>query len=246
MPRDESLIYSVIIVALSIVAAFLFPGLYPIEDVSLYLTVTGLIYGLLAAFAISVSWDRYSRIVENLHEEISSEVNMHLLLKHVSDKRIALKMNEQLLNYITSVTEVPWDKYFEAENAHKKFNKLFDIFGRMELKTEKDSELFDDIGDELKDAAKARNQQIVLSSTPLATSIWSLLLLLSGAVVVGVYLVAFSSSVLGIFTKIIMSASSFAILVVLHQIDSMNLAAERVEAIPNERAVQMIRKALKL
>jgi len=246
MPRDESLIYSAIIVALSIVAAFLFPGLYPIEDVSLYLTVTGLIYGLLAAFAISVSWDRYSRIVENLHEEISSEVNIHLLLKHVSDKKTALKMNEQLLNYISSVTEIPWNKYFEAENVHRKFNKLFDIFGRMGIKDEKDAQLFDDIGDELKEAAKARNQQIVLSSTPLSASIWSLLLLLSGAVVVGVYLVAFSSSVLGIFTKIMMSGFSFAILVVLHQIDSMRLAEDRVEVIPNERIVQMIRKALKL
>jgi len=242
MQRYENIIYITVIAALSTLAAFVLPGFFAIEDVSLYLTVTGLIYGLLAAFAIGVSWDRYSKIVENLHEEISSELNMHMLIKHMSDKKSALKMNEQLLNYITNVTEVPWAKYFEAETVHKKFRKLFDIFGRLELKTEKDAELFDDIGDELEDANRARNQQIVLSATPLAASIWGLLLLLSGTVVVGVYLVAFSSMVLCVFTKIIMSLSSFAILLVLHQIDSLQLAAEKVEELPNKKVIEIIQK----
>jgi hypothetical protein len=168
---------------------------------------------------------------------------MHLLLKHISDRKIALKMDEQILNYLSNIMEIPWNKYFESENVHKKFRKMFDIFGRMELKTEKDSELFDDIGDELESASKARNQQIVLSSTPLSASIWSLLLLLSGAVVVGVYLVAFSSPILGMFTKIIMSLSSFAILLVLHQIDSLQLAEEKVDALPN-KAIEIIQKEI--
>jgi hypothetical protein len=243
MQRYENIIYIIIIAALSTVAAFVLPGFFAIEDVSLYLTVTGLIYGLFAAFAIGVSWDRYSKVVENLHDEISSETNMHLLLKHISDRKIALKMDEQILNYLSNIMEIPWNKYFESENVHKKFRKMFDIFGRMELKTEKDSELFDDIGDELESASKARNQQIVLSSTPLSASIWSLLLLLSGAVVVGVYLVAFSSPILGMFTKIIMSLSSFAILLVLHQIDSLQLAEEKVDALPN-KAIEIIQKEI--
>ena len=243
MQRYENIIYIIIIAALSTVAAFVLPGFFAIEDVSLYLTVTGLIYGLFAAFAIGVSWDRYSKVVENLHDEISSETNMHLLLKHISDRKIALKMDEQILNYLSNIMEIPWNKYFESENVHKKFRKMFDIFGRMELKTEKDSELFDDIGDELESASKARNQQIVLSSTPLSASIWSLLLLLSGAVVIGVYLVAFSSPILGMFTKIIMSLSSFAILLVLHQIDSLQLAEEKVDALPN-KAIEIIQKEI--
>jgi len=243
MQRYENIIYIIIIAALSTVAAFVLPGFFAIEVVSLYLTVTGLIYGLLAAFAIGVSWDRYSKVVENLHDEISSETNMHLLLKHISDRKTALKMDEQILNYLSNIMEIPWNKYFESENVHKKFRKMFDIFGRMELKTEKDSELFDDIGDELESASKARNQQIVLSTTPLSASIWSLLLLLSGAVVVGVYLVAFSSPILGMFTKIIMSLSSFAILLVLHQIDSLQLAEEKVDALPN-KAIEIIQKEI--
>jgi len=244
MRRYEYLVYMFIILILSVFAALIFPGYFPIGDVSLYLTVTGLIYGLLAAFAISVSWDRYSRIVENLHEEISSETNVHLLLKHVSDKKIAQRMNNQILDYLVNVTEVPWSKYFEAESVHKKFRKLFDIFGRIQIKDEKDAQLFDDIGDELRNATKARDQQIVLSSTPLSSSIWSLLLLLSGAVVIGVYVVAFSSNILGIFTKIIMSISSFAILLVLHQIDSLQLEEKRIEEMPNKKVAEMIQKEI--
>ena len=237
----EGITYVTVVVVLSLAAAFLFPGLFPLEDVTLYLTVAGLIYGLFAAFAIGVSWDRYSRIVEYLHEEVGALINIHELVKHITDRKSAHAINKQMLDYLTHVTSVQWKDYFDSEESHKKFRKLFALFGNINMKGEKDAQLFDDVGDDLKDASRVREQQLVLSNTPLSPNIWALLLLLSGSVVVGVFTVEFTNTILGVFTKFIMSLSSFVILFVIHQIDALELAAKEIEEEPIKKLIKLIK-----
>jgi hypothetical protein len=228
-----------LLVLLGLVAALLLPGYYSINEVTLYLTVVGLIYGLMAAFAIGVAWNRYMKITEGLHEELTSTFNMYLMMKHSSDKKTAKAIIRQLLDYAESARKISWNDYFGAEKVHAKFRKLFEIISKTKVRTSADEELFAASLDELRDASTARNVQLTLSHTPLSVALWGLLVLLSGSIVIGIFFVAFDNPVLGVLTKVVMSTAVFAMLIVLRQIDTLQLAAKELHEEPINQIIEL-------
>ena len=156
---------------------------------SLFLTVVSLIYGLIAAFTINNAWERFSKIRDAVAEETNSLVTMYIFAKQLSDKIAFKKLKETLSEYTQEVPTIERHEYWASEKTHKKFRTLIKIVSEIKLKNQKDIELFDEVGEELRDAAATRNAQLVLAQTRVPKLQWALNILLSAILIIGLVLV---------------------------------------------------------
>ena len=225
--------YLVVIVLISV--------LISLNTIQVFLTVVGLIYGLIAAFTINNAWERFSKIRDAVAEETNSLVTMYIFANQLTDKIAFKKLKETLLEYTQEVPTIEWREYWASEKTHKKFRNLIKIVSEIKLKNQKDIELFDEVGEELRDAAAARNAQLVLAQTRVPKLQWALNILLSAILIIGLVLVAIPNYVLSVFIVSAMVAAVLMIFVVVYELDSMKMAEEEISNEPYRQVTRIIK-----
>jgi len=233
--------YLVVIIIISFLISLNTIKVFSLEEMSLFLTVVGLIYGLIAAFTINNAWERFSKIRDAVAEETNSLVTMYIFAKQLSDKVAFKKLKETLLEYSQEIPTIEWHEYWASEKTHKKFRNLIKIVSEIKLKNQKDIELFDEVGEELRDAAAARNAQLVLAQTRVPKLQWALNILLSAILIIGLVLVAIPNYVLSIFIVSAMVAAVLMIFVVIYELDSMKMAEEEISNEPYRQVTRIIK-----
>lgn len=241
--RNE-IIISVIFTISVILLSIWIKGFFSVDDASTYLTIVGLIYGVFAAFAVQMVWERYNKIIDNLGEELTSLGNVYRLTKTLSDKKTIIKFYRKLVDYLRGCLSTSWDDFEEAKILEKQSEELFETLSKVETKGDAESLYFGACFEELRDANTARSHQLVLSTTPLPKIIWGLLIILSLSLVGGILFVVFEDNLLNILVKIIMSIASYSILVVIYHIDSLELSTEKVEEEPTKELILKIEKEI--
>jgi hypothetical protein len=199
---------------------------------ALFLTVVGLIYGLIAAFTINNSWERFSKIRDSIAEETSSIQNLHEILKEIADKPLMKKFYNVIAEYCKGVLESEWYEYWLKEDVHKKFRELFDVLGSVKVSSPKDTVLYDQCFDEMHQASTSRTQQLVLAQTRLSKIQWTLLLFLSVILVISIIFLSLPSGILSIFVSTTMITSIVLIFFVIYELDSMKLSEREVSVEP--------------
>ena len=215
--------------------------IFSVDEISLFLTVIGLIYGLISAFTINNAWERFSKIRDAIAEETNSLITANIFAKKLSDKASAAKIKDKIIDYCMQVPEIEWRDYWKSEKTHKTFREIVEIFADIKLKNSKDVELFDDIGEELRDASAARNSQLVLSQTRISKIQWILNIFLSSILIAGLLLTSLPNYPLSIFIIATMIAAVLMILVVIYELESMKLAEEEVSNEPYRQVVHIIK-----
>ncbi|MBU4245658.1 MAG: DUF4239 domain-containing protein [Nanoarchaeota archaeon] len=216
-------------------------NVFSLDEMSLFLTVIGLIYGLISAFTINNAWERFSKIRDAIAEETNSLITANIFAKKLSDKVSATRMKDKIIEYCLQVPEIEWRDYWKSEKTHRTFRQILELFANIKLKTQKDVELFDDIGDELRDASAARNSQLVLSQTKISKVQWILNIFLSGILITGLILTSLPNYLLSIFIVSSMIAAVLMILIVIYELESMKLAEEEVSNEPYRQVVRIIK-----
>lgn len=237
--------YILIIVIISTGLTLFTTKVFSLEELSLFLTVIGLIYGLIAAFTINNAWERYSKIRDAIAEETSSLLSLYYYMKQLSDKKSVQQFCDDLIIYCNAVPNVEWDDYWKAESVHEKFRKIQQIVAGAKLKTAKENTIFQSITNELGEATGARTTQLVLAQTKITRLQWILNIFLSVILLVGLALLKMPTANL---TPIIIGAMICAIMLimlVIYEIDALRINDKEVFIEPYFQLVRIIWKDMK-
>lgn len=237
----KSYYYFVLIVLFSFLLSFNRIEIFSLDEMSLFLTVIGLIYGLIAAFSINNAWERFSKIRDAIALEIDSFDSIHSLSRQLSDKASVRKLKSVMIDYCNEVPKVEWHKYWEAENVHKIFKTMQKIVSEIKIKNQKDYLLLDKIIDEVSEAASARSQQLILAQSRISKIQWVLNIFLSLILIAGLVFLQILNYTLSIFIVATMIAAILLILTVIYDLDSMKVAEEEVSIEPYRRLVKIIK-----
>jgi hypothetical protein len=229
---------SYIILVVVIIATFLislnFDGLFTLEEMGLYLTVTGLIYGLIAAFSVSNVWEKFSAIRATIGEEIGSLINLHEMSRHFSDKTLPKKLGKLISSYCDFIVSTPWSEYHLKQLKHPAFQNLFNFLGEIKTKDKKDNPvLFQNLIGEIQNISAARTHQLTLASHGISKLRWFLLLFLSASVIIGLLLtITPSGPTVSAFANTVMTAVILLILVVIYDLDMLQFEVEIISNKP--------------
>lgn len=130
--------------------------------------------------------------------------------------------------------------YWASKNTHQKFNELVHAVADITIRTKKDEVLFEAISEELRDAASARNLQLVLSQTKISNTQWVLNIFLSVILIIGLIFLSIQNYLLSIFIVASMIASVLMILLVIYQLDSLSVSYEEVSVAPYKKVMTLI------
>jgi uncharacterized membrane protein YbhN (UPF0104 family) len=208
----------------------------------LFLTVIGLIYGLMSAFSINNAWEKFSKIRDAISDETASLKAIYIYSKYLSDKVAFNKIRKTILAYCSDVPRIEWAEYFNSKKTHEEFEKLINSVAGIEIKDTKDGKLFSDISGELRDAIASRNTQLIMSQTKISSLQWTLNIFLSLILIMGLTFIATPNYSTFIFVIASMIASIIFILVVIHEMDSLKIADSEVYVSPYEEVVRLIKR----
>lgn len=216
--------------------------LFSLEDMNLFLTVIGLIYGLIAAFTISGSWERFSKIRDAIANEVDALTVLFILSKHMSDRKNHRELEKKIIEYCNHILTTSWSDCQIAEKTHKGFRSLADVVARKKIKNSKDSEIFGKLIDELRDISTSINQQIVLSQSTTPKIQWTLNILLSSILIIGLTFMKMPTDILSIFVVTTMITAIVMILYIIYELDGMKVAEEEVSYDPYKEVIRLVKK----
>ena len=236
----RSYVYIVIAILFALILSLNRIEIFSLDEMSLFLTVIGLIYGLIAAFSINNAWERFSKIRDAVAMEIDSLDSLNTLFSQISDKAKARKLKSVLLEYCKEVPKVEWHKYWEAESVHQKFREIQKIVSETKIRTQKDLLLLDKAMDEMREAASARSQELILAQSRISKVQWLLNIFLSVILILGLVFLRIPNYNLSVFVVATMIAAILLILVVVYDLDSMKVAEEEVSVEPYLKLVRLL------
>lgn len=237
--------YLVLAIIFSFLVSMNIYRIFPVNETSLFITVIGLIYGLIAAFTINNSWERFSKIRDAISEETSAITNIAHILKQIGDKKILKNFYLEVIAYCKEVIEIEWYDYWSKEETHEKFNVIFEILGQIKSNNERDLVLLDSCYEELRDAARARTEQLVLSQSKLSKLQWILIIFLSLVLSISIIFLSLPGGIAAIFISGTMISSIVLIFFVIYELNNMKFSEQEVSISPYLKIIANFQKELK-
>jgi hypothetical protein len=216
--------------------------LFTLDDISLFITVIGLIYGLMAAFTINNAWERFSKIRDAIAQEVDGLITMWIYTKHMSDKKSIEEIRKLIIEYCDEAPRIEWDKYLQSVETHKKFHTLIDLISEMKIKNQKDALLFAELSEELRSATTGRNAELILASTKVSPMQWTLNIFLSVILIIGLTLLSLPSYTLTFFIVTTMVAAIIMILCVIYELDKLKYAEKETFCDPYAQVIRVVSK----
>jgi hypothetical protein len=216
--------------------------LFTLDEISLFITVVGLMYGLMAAFTINNAWERFSKMRDAISQETDGLITMWIYTKHMSDKKSVELIRTQVIEYCDEAPRIEWDNYWKSVETHKKFHTLIDLISEMKVKNQKDALLFAELSEELRSATTGRNSELILSTTKVSPMQWTLNIFLSFILIVGLTLLGLPNYTLTIFTVSTMVAAIIMILCVIYELDTLKFAEKETFCDPYAQVIRVVSK----
>jgi hypothetical protein len=232
--------YMTLAVLFAFLLSFNSLNVFSLDEMSFFITVVGLIYGLIAAFTINNAWERFSKIRDAVGQEMNGLSTMYLYAKELSDKKSFERLQSAIIAYCDRVPQIDWSKYWKNEQTHEMFRQIIVIVSQMKIKSVKDTELFDEVSEELRSASIARNTQLILAQTKLSAMQWVLNAFLSLILIAGLVLLSLPNYMLAMFITTSMVSAIIMILLVIYELDSMGFAERDVSCEPYARVIRIV------
>ena len=197
MPLVQTLLYYIptfllatIMVALfcafSIIGLFVFRRLIPVHrskqhnDIAGFIFATmGVIYAVLVAFMVVISWQSFDATNSNLEKEANYYADLYRDSTGLS-KDAHTKIRTALADYIRSTVNDEWPllaKGQSSEKAHEQLWKVWDVYIHYSPKTETEKVFFAESVKKMNEANELRRQRIVDAKTGLHPVLWSVLVI---------------------------------------------------------------------
>jgi hypothetical protein len=232
--------YLCIIVIFSVILSLNRFKIFSLDEASIFLTVIGLIYWLIAAFSISNAREKFSKIRDAVTEETTSFELIYAYTKQLTDKISFENIRDKIVAYCKEVPEVDWKHYRTSDTTHKKFRELTALIAGITTTTPKDKAVRAEISEEIRDAASARNAQLILSQTRISPIQWILNIFLSVILVIWLTMLSIPNYTLSIFFVSTMITAIVMILLVIYELDSLRFSDREVSIEPYTAVVNLI------
>ena len=109
----------IILIVISFVAAFLFPGVGENETIQTSITFIGILFGIIVGFFITDLYARYQGIRGNAASDSSALTTFwtfsEILGQSKKNKAWLETVREAIYNYVLKFMPLPWHRYSETE-----------------------------------------------------------------------------------------------------------------------------------
>ncbi len=215
-------------------------GVFTIEELDIFLTVVGLLYGLIGAFAISNSWERFNILRLNIGEETSAFKNIFLMSQALTDQSIVSKLSRRIKTYCEEIIETDFNDYPTTESLHEKFRKVFRTIDHIEPKNDKDLRLFDNILGAMRNASKSRIHQLVAIQDRMSHFRWMLIYMLSGVLVAGFMLIEGQHRVIDSLTVTAITVIVLLLLYLIRELNDLSFEFEGITRTPYQKIIELL------
>jgi len=152
---------------------------------SLVLSVTSILFGLLIGFFITEMWNKYSSVrkeVSNLETGLMGCIYRTELLSE--NEEFKKNFKNSLEKYLISYILLPWQYVHKGDRY---FNDLIDCLDEIKLKNSKDDWTYGALLDSLAKVSNARSRLNILGKEKLFVSEWIILFVLLGTIIISVF-----------------------------------------------------------
>ncbi|MFC1454708.1 hypothetical protein ACFLQI_01325 [Candidatus Undinarchaeota archaeon] len=229
-----TLIYFGILLSSLIISIFLHGGA-PTEETGTILEITGLLYGLLAAFMITNAWDGFVNLREKNADELSSLANaFQSTLFTFKNCSMTRHLYKTISKYSEMGLETEWSDYWKLESI---FSDIYSVVGQFK---DKEQAIVEDICDYLAQAQESRTNLLILSEMKVITSSeWGLLIFLSVSII-GMLLYTGTGLLASIITNAILIAAVLIVLWVAYELDMYKWMEHEVSEEPDLRLQRIL------
>ena len=232
----------IILIVISFVAAFLFPGVGENETIQTSITFIGILFGIIVGFFITDLYARYQGIRGNAASDSSALTTFwtfsEILGQSKKNKAWLETVREAIYNYVLKFMPLPWHRYSETE---PEFNALTNTFKTLTYETDKENETYSNILNVSNGHSDAREKLVMFGRDKLSWGEWLVVTFLGALLLWSLFYVKDSSFVSFVFTGAICSAI-LMLLFVLKDLNNLDFGENAISIEPYERVLDAIGK----
>lgn len=206
---------------------------------SLALSVTSILFGLLIGFFITQMWNKFSSIRRESSMFRASLLglitNMRRLERNEETREIFEKRMEK---FLIAFTMISWDSVEEEE---KYFSHVTDTISDIDVINDKDREVFSKILDAESAAGEARSKLAALGKEGLMKLEWAVLIILSGVMTVSVVLLRDGSLFFQVLSSVLPPLVLLTMMM-LDDLDNLRWGSTIVSFEPAQAALESLNK----
>jgi hypothetical protein len=199
-PLISFLLVAIITTAVALAGLHLVRRKYPVdvlkenhEVASMIFNAFGLLYGVVVAFVVFVTWTGYDDATKNLQLEASDTVDLFYSAKALAEPTSKL-VQQELIGYVDSVYRAEVKKMSREQigiYSGGPLRKLLDVFNLMDQQSAPNRELYAESLKRLNNLAEHRRLRIFAGNNTVPPTVW--LVLLVGGVITVAYTYLFGT-----------------------------------------------------
>jgi ABC-type multidrug transport system fused ATPase/permease subunit len=198
-------------------ASFLLPTLKVNSNLlSLSLTATSILFGLLSGFFISELWKKYSTIRRLNSKFVSNLESLILNFKSLSgNEDLKQEFKDKVHTYLIVYNLLPWN---EMNHGDEYFSRVIKIPRKSTINSEKDEVIFEQLLEQSSSVSSIREELSIVGKERLFKLEWMVLGSLSSVIIVSAYMLRDGS----LFFNIIAALLSSVVVLTLAILDDLN------------------------
>jgi hypothetical protein len=213
------------------------------EVAAIIFNAFGLLYGVVVAFVVFVTWSGYDDATKNLQMEASDTIDLFYSAKALPEPTSKL-IQQGLMDYVDSVDRDEVNRMSTEEISIYSANplrKLLDMFNRMDAQTVPNRELYSESLKRINNLAEHRRLRIFAGNNTVPPTVW--LVLLVGGVITVLYTYLFGTKNIKAQYLMItaLTVTISWILLLIYILDHPFTGASKVSAKPLAEAMETMR-----
>ncbi len=213
---------------------------FPLNQAGIFITILGIVFGIIAAFTISSSSTRFNGIRDAIASELNSIVGIGTLSKRFSDRKSFEKIRYSLVDYIKEILKLKKGNSNRGR-VYKSLRAFTSTVAAAKISNSKDGALFSSIQADIRVLSSARESQMFLLDERVSATDWVLNLFLSAALIFMIMLVQIQLSYILSFLLISTAVISILlILVTIYHLDALPISDERLVLTPYEENIEVL------
>ncbi len=218
----KSYLIVIIITSAGIILSFFKPTDLSEESegaLSIFISVIGIIYAIIAAFMIVNVWQEYDNLENLLRKETVSLRNVYVIAGHLDSEITSLHLRRGILEYIDTVKEAYWKEVRDPNEISYKLTEIIDSIKLFNPKNGREEVILNNIYSEIRETSNSRINIDTLVEEKTPKILWVLLIILSVIVFVGFYLVDFGYQEISTLTITMVATATSVVIVIIYDID---------------------------
>ncbi|MFC1629764.1 hypothetical protein ACFL11_00870 [Patescibacteria group bacterium] len=207
------LIISIII--LSFIAIFI-PGVGPSDLIITLLSVTTFLFGIFLAFTIANRQSRFGSIRTALRKDDALLLSIYKLSASFGPK-VQNKCRILIDDFLIASIDY---KLVDYTKSIAKFNKLFDLFNKIEPETKSQEAIYENIISALKESTGNKKELIHRLNEKMLAVEWGSLLILTAIILMSLFIIN-NNSIASIIIIVLLGTSMVLFLLILKSLDSL-------------------------